>query len=153
VCDTVSANARNFSTSSKLAMRCDGPLARAQAERWNVRATRGRTDPLPDRSPRIGPLSRVRFVELAIDPRPNGALPIERQPALWTGSRWTQFVQQIGASNAHAATRQRQAPPEPIKPIGTAGGGNSADGYFDADGEFTGTPEQWASLRKSGKIK
>jgi hypothetical protein len=52
-----------------------------------------------------------------------------------------------------AATRQRQAPPEPIKPIGTAGGGNSADGYFDAAGEFTGTPEQWASLRKSGKIK
>ena len=52
-----------------------------------------------------------------------------------------------------AAARQRQAPPEPIKPIGTAGGGNSADAYFDADGEFTGTPEQWASLRKSGKIK
>jgi hypothetical protein len=52
-----------------------------------------------------------------------------------------------------AATRQRQAPPEPIKPIATAGGGNTADSYFDADGEFTGTPEQWASLRKSGKIK
>jgi hypothetical protein len=52
-----------------------------------------------------------------------------------------------------AATRQRQAPPEPIKPIGTAGGGNSADAYFDAAGEFTGTPAQWAALRKSGKIQ
>jgi hypothetical protein len=52
-----------------------------------------------------------------------------------------------------AATRQRQAPPEPVRPIATASAGNAANGYFDADGEFTGTPEQWAALRKSGKIK
>jgi hypothetical protein len=52
-----------------------------------------------------------------------------------------------------ATTRQRQAPPEPVRPIATASAGNAANGYFDADGEFTGTPEQWAALRKSGKIK
>jgi hypothetical protein len=52
-----------------------------------------------------------------------------------------------------AATRQRQAPPEPVRPIATASASNAANGYFDADGEFTGTPEQWAALRKSGKIK
>jgi hypothetical protein len=54
---------------------------------------------------------------------------------------------------APAATKQRQAPPEPIKPIGTASGSNAANGYFDENGEFTGTPDQWAALRKSGKIK
>lgn len=54
---------------------------------------------------------------------------------------------------APAATRQRQAPPEPVRPIATASGSAAAAGYFDADGEFTGTPEQWAALRKSGKIK
>jgi hypothetical protein len=52
-----------------------------------------------------------------------------------------------------AATRQRQAPPEPVRPIATASASNAANGYFDANGEFTGTPEQWAALRKSGKIK
>jgi hypothetical protein len=51
------------------------------------------------------------------------------------------------------ATRQRQAPPEPVRPIATASGATAANGYFDADGEFTGTPEQWAALRKAGKIK
>ncbi len=50
-------------------------------------------------------------------------------------------------------TRQRQAPPEPIKPISTAGGTSGADSYFDQSGEFTGTPEQWRALRSNGKIK
>lgn len=57
------------------------------------------------------------------------------------------------APAAAPATKIRTPPPEPIKPIGTASASNAANGYFDADGEFTGTPEQWAALRKSGKIK
>jgi len=57
------------------------------------------------------------------------------------------------AEPAPPATRQRQAPPEPVRPIATASASNAANGYFDADGEFTGTPDQWAALRKSGKIK
>jgi hypothetical protein len=52
-----------------------------------------------------------------------------------------------------AATRQSQAPPEPIKPIGTAGGASSVDGRFDENGEYTGTHEQWVADRKAGRIK
>lgn len=90
--------------------------------------------------------------------RLNGLSPAKRM--LEFGRLETRLKLEVKAAAAEpapaappAATRQRQAPPEPIKPIGTAGGGNSADSYFDAAGEFTGTIEQWAALRKSGKIK
>lgn len=44
--------------------------------------------------------------------------------------------------------------PEPINPIKGSGiADTSADGLFDGNGEFTGTPKQWRELRAAGKIK
>lgn len=44
--------------------------------------------------------------------------------------------------------------PEPINPIKGSGiADTAADGLFDSNGEFTGTPKQWRELRAAGKIK
>lgn len=48
---------------------------------------------------------------------------------------------------------QKSNAPAPIKPVGTSSKGSTSDGYFDENGEFTGTIAEFKQLRKEGKIK
>jgi len=50
-------------------------------------------------------------------------------------------------------TVQKSSAPAPIRPVGSSPSGTKTDGYFDENGEFTGTIAEYKQLRREGKIK